>query len=208
MKKYIVTGLLIWLPLVVTVWVLKVVIDMADQTLLLLPEAFRTEAWLGVHIPGMGVLLSFLVVILTGVIAANIIGQRLVDVWQEILHRIPIVRSIYSSVKQVSDTLFSSGGQAFHKALLVEWPHRDMWTICFLTGEPGEDISIHLQGEHVNVYVPSTPNPTGGYFVMVPRKDIIELDMSVDTALKYVISMGVAGNNKQVKFGRSKQQEK
>jgi uncharacterized membrane protein len=208
MKKYIVTGLLIWLPLIVTVWVLKVIIDLGDQSLLLLPQTFRTESWLGVHIPGMGVVLSLLVVILTGMIAANIIGQRLVDVWHEILHRIPIVSSIYSSVKQVSDTLFSSGGQAFQRALLVEWPHRGMWTIGFLTGKPGEDVSVHLQGEHVNVYVPSTPNPTGGYFVIVPCKDIIELNMSVDTALKYVISMGVVGTNTQVKFGRSKQKEK
>jgi uncharacterized membrane protein len=208
MKKYIVTGLLIWFPLVITVWVLKVVIDLADQTLLLIPKELHTEAWLGIHVPGMGVVLSLAIVIITGVVAANIIGQRLVGLWQEILHRIPIVNSIYSSVKQVSDTLFSSGGQAFHKALLVEWPHRGMWTIGFLTGTPGEDISDHLQGEHINVYVPSTPNPTGGYFVIVPREDVIELDMSVDTALKYVISMGVVGNTKQVDYGHSKQQEK
>jgi uncharacterized membrane protein len=192
MKKYLITGLLIWIPLVITIWVLKLVVDMLDQTLLLLPQAFRTEIWLGFHIPGMGVLLTLLIVIMTGVVTANFVGQRLVHLWHQILHRIPVVSSIYSSVKQVSDTLFSSSGEAFRKALLVQWPHEGMWTIGFLTGAPGGDVSNHLQGDYVSVYVPTTPNPTSGFFVMMPRKDVIELDMSVDTALKYVISMGVA----------------
>jgi len=195
MKKYFITGLLIWIPLVITIWVLKLVVDMLDQTLLLLPQALRTESWLGIHIPGLGVLLTLLIVILTGVVTANFIGQRLVRFWNEILHRIPVVNSIYSSVKQVSDTLFSSSGEAFRKALLVQWPREGMWTIGFLTGAPGGDVTNHLQGDYVSVYVPTTPNPTGGYFVMMPRKDVIELDMSVDTALKYVISMGVASPN-------------
>ena len=192
MKKYLITGLLIWIPLVITVWVLKTVVDTLDQSLLLLPEALRTERWLGMHIPGMGVVLTLLIVLLTGTITANIVGQRLVHFWNEILHRIPVVSSIYSSVKQVSDTLFSSSGEAFRKALLVQWPREGMWTIAFLTGAPGGDVTNHLRGDFVSVYVPTTPNPTGGYFVMMQRKDVIELDMSVDTALKYVISMGVA----------------
>ncbi len=192
MKKYLITGLLIWIPLVITVWVLKTVVDTLDQTLLLLPQSLRTENWIGFHIPGMGVLLTLLIVLLTGTITANIVGQRLVHFWHEILHRIPVVSSIYSSVKQVSDTLFSSSGEAFRKALLVQWPREGMWTIAFLTGAPGGDVTKHLQGDYVSVYVPTTPNPTGGYFVMMARKDVIELDMSVDTALKYVISMGVA----------------
>ena len=195
MKKYFITGLLIWIPLVITIWVLKLVVDMLDQTLLLLPLVLRTESWLGIHIPGMGVLLTLLIVFLTGVVTANLIGQRLVHFWHEILHRIPVVSSIYSSVKQVSDTLFSSSGDAFRKALLVQWPREGMWTIAFLTGTPGGDVTRHLQGDYVSVYVPTTPNPTGGYFVMMPRQDVIELDMSVDTALKYVISMGVASPN-------------
>lgn len=195
MKKYLITGLLIWIPLVITIWVLKLVVDMLDQTLLLLPQALRTESWLGIHIPGMGVLLTVLIVIMTGVVTANFIGQRLVQFWNEILHRIPVVNSIYSSVKQVSDTLFSSSGEAFRKALLVQWPREGMWTIGFLTGAPGGDVTNHLPGDYVSVYVPTTPNPTGGYFVMMPRKDVIELNMSVDTALKYVISMGVASPN-------------
>ena len=195
MKKYFITGLLIWIPLVITIWVLKLVVDMLDQSLLLLPLALRTESWLGIHLPGMGVLLTLLIVFLTGAVTANLIGQRLVHFWHEILHRIPVVSSIYSSVKQVSDTLFSSSGEAFRKALLVQWPRDGMWTIAFLTGAPGGDVTNHLRGDYVSVYVPTTPNPTGGYFVMMLRKDVIELDMSVDTALKYVISMGVASPN-------------
>jgi uncharacterized membrane protein len=202
MKKYLITGLLIWIPLVITLWVLKLVVDTLDQSLLLLPPGLRTEAWLGFHMPGMGVLLTLLIVLLTGVVTANFVGQRLVHLWHEILHRIPVVSSIYSSVKQVSDTLFSSSGEAFRKALLVQWPREGMWTIGFLTGAPGGDVAQRLQGDYVSVYVPTTPNPTGGYFVMLQRKDVIELDMSVDTALKYVISMGVAapnGNGKRKK---------
>jgi uncharacterized membrane protein len=195
MKKYFITGLLIWIPLVITIWVLKLVVDMLDQTLLLLPPGLRTESWLGFHMPGMGVLLTLLIVLLSGVVTANLIGQRLVHFWHESLHRIPVVSSIYSSVKQVSDTLFSSSGEAFRKALLVQWPREGMWTIAFLTGVPGGDVTRYLRGDYVSVYVPTTPNPTGGYFVMMLRKDVIELDMSVDKALKYVISMGVASPN-------------
>jgi uncharacterized membrane protein len=191
MKKYLITGLLIWIPLVITLWVLKLIVDALDQTLLLLPREFQTENWLGLHVPGMGVVMTLVIVFVTGLATTNLIGARLVLFWHEILHRIPVVNSIYSSVKQISDTLFSSNGQAFRKALLVRWPHREMWTIAFLTGKPGGDIVNHLQGDYVSVYVPTTPNPTGGYFVVVARQDVIELDMSVDEALKYVISMGV-----------------
>ncbi len=191
MKKYLITGLLIWIPLVITIWVLKLVVDTLDQTLLLLPPQLRTENWLGVHVPGLGVLLTVVIVFVTGVFAANIIGERLVRIWNEILHRIPFVSSIYSSVKQVSDTLFSSSGEAFRKALLVQWPREGMWTIAFLTGTPGGEVAERLKGDYLSVYVPTTPNPTGGYFVIVARKDVIELDLSVDQALKYIISMGV-----------------
>jgi uncharacterized membrane protein len=190
-KKYFITGLLIWIPLVITIWVLKLVVDTLDQSLLLLPEQWRTEGFLGVHIPGLGVILTLVIVFVTGVLATNFLGARLVHLWHAILHRIPVVNSIYSSVKQISDTLFSSSGQAFRKALLIEWPRPGMWTIAFLTGTPGGDVANHLEGDYVSVYVPTTPNPTGGYFVMLPRKDVIELDMTVDEALKYIISMGV-----------------
>jgi len=190
-KKYLITGLLIWIPIVITIWVLKFVVDTLDQTLRLLPAEFRTEAWLGIHIPGMGVIMTLVIVFLTGLFATNLIGARLVRLWHYLLHRIPVVSSVYSSVKQISDTLFSSSGQAFRKALLVQWPREGMWTIAFLTGTPGGDVVNHLQGEFVSLYVPTTPNPTGGYFVMVRRDQTIELDMSVDEALKYIVSMGV-----------------
>ena len=191
MKKYLITGLLIWIPLVITLWVLKLVVDVLDQTLLLLPPEFRTENWLGLHVPGMGAVMTLVIVFLTGLFATNLLGARLVHWWHVVLHRIPVVNSIYSSVKQISDTLFSSSGQAFRKTLLVHWPHDGMWTIAFLTGVPGGDLANHLKGDYVSVYVPTTPNPTGGYFVVVARQDVIELDMSVDEALKYIISMGV-----------------
>lgn len=190
-RKYIITGLLIWIPLVITLWVLKLIVETLDQTLLLLPVQWRTESFLGVHIPGLGVILTLVIVFVTGVFATNFFGARLVHLWHEILHRIPVVNSIYSSVKQISDTLFSSSGQAFRKALLVQWPREGMWTIAFLTGVPGGDVVRHLTGDYVSVYVPTTPNPTGGYFVMLARQDVIELDMTVDEALKYIISMGV-----------------
>ena len=190
-RRYFITGLLVWVPIVITVWVLSVLVGTMDQTLLLLPSAFRPESWLGVYVPGMGALLTLFVVFLTGLFAANIIGQRLVRYWERAMARIPVVNSIYNGVKQVSDTVLSPTGQAFRKTLLVQWPSPGMWTIAFLTGTPGGDVANHLQGEYISIYVPTTPNPTGGYFVMVPRSAVVELDMSVDEALKYIISMGV-----------------
>ena len=191
MKKYLLTGLLIWVPLIITVWVLSVLVGTLDQSLLLLPDAWQPRAWLGFNIPGLGVLLTLAVVLLTGMLAANIIGQRLVQVWESLLSRIPIVKSLYSSVKQVSDTIFSSSGLAFRKALLVQYPRQGSWTIAFLTGQPGGDVANYLTGEYVSVYIPTTPNPTSGFFLMMPKADVIELDMNVDEALKYIISMGV-----------------
>ena len=191
LRRYFITGLLVWVPIVITVWVLSVLVGTMDQTLLLLPSAFRPDRWLGFHVPGIGALLTLLVIFLTGVFAANILGQRLVRYWERAMARIPVVNSIYNGVKQVSDTLFSPTGQAFRKALLVQWPSPGMWTIAFLTGKPGGDVVNHLEGDYVSVYVPTTPNPTGGYFVMVPRSAVVELDMTVDEALKYIISMGV-----------------
>jgi uncharacterized membrane protein len=190
-KKYLITGLLIWIPLVITLWVLKIIFDALDQSLLLLPDDWRTEAWLGVHGPGLGAILTIAIVLTTGVLAGNFFGAQLLQLWNDVLARIPVVNSIYSSVKQISDTLFSSSGQAFRQALLVEWPHAGMWTIGFLTGTPGGDVARHVPPGCVSVYVPTTPNPTGGYFVIVPRASVIELEMSVDQALKYIISMGV-----------------
>lgn len=188
MKKYLITGLLVWIPLVITVWVITALISWMDQ---LLPVGVRPEDLFGRRIPGLGILVVFVLLLVTGLLVSNILGQKLLRVWEGILTRIPVVNSIYGGVKQVSDTLLSPTGQAFRKPLLVQWPYPGMWTIAFQTGTPGGDVVNHLQGEHVSVYVPTTPNPTGGYFVMVPRASVIELQMTVDEALKYVISMGV-----------------
>ena len=191
MRKYFVTGLLILVPLAITIWVLNLIISTMDQSLLLLPERWRPEAVIGFHIPGLGTILTLLFIFLTGLATRNFIGKRIVWAWEGLLTRIPVVRSIYSSVKQVSDTLFSSSGNAFRKALLVQYPRQGSWTIAFLTGVPGGDVRNHLQGDYVSIYIPTTPNPTSGFFLMVPRADTIELDMNVDEALKYIVSMGV-----------------
>jgi uncharacterized membrane protein len=191
MKRYLIAGLLVWVPLGITIWVISFLVSTLDQTLLLVPAPLRPEALVGFHIPGLGVLLSFLILLATGVIAANFFGQRLIRLWESALGRIPVVKSIYSSVKQVSDTVLSDQGTAFRKALLVEFPRPGCWTIAFMTGAPADAVVDHLPGDHVSVYVPTTPNPTGGYFVMLPKSSVRELDMSVDDALKYIISMGV-----------------
>lgn len=197
-RKWLLAGLLVLVPLIITLWVLDWVVGTLDQTLRILPEAWQPERWLGMHIPGLGVVFAVMVVLLIGAMASNFIGHRLVGWWHALLHRIPVVRSIYSGVKQVSDTLFSEKGNAFRQAVLVQWPHPGMWSIGFLTGAPVGDVMDRLQtqpgfegAEFLSVYVPTTPNPTGGYFVLVPKRDCQALSMSVDEALTYVISMGV-----------------
>lgn len=190
-KRYFLTGLLIWVPLVITAWVLSTIINTLDQSLQLLPEALHPKNLFGFSIPGAGALLTLVMILLTGLLAANFIGQKLVGWWDKLLSRIPVVNSVYKAVKQVSDTLFAPNGNAFRKALLVQYPREGAWTIAFLTGTPGGDIRNHLHGEFVSVYVPTTPNPTSGFFLMMPKADVVELDMSVDEALKYIISMGV-----------------
>ena len=191
-KRYFLTGLLIWVPLVITFWVLSLIIDTLDQSLRLLPNAVHPKNMLGFALPGVGALLTLAMIFLTGLLATNFIGQKLVDWWDKLLSRIPVVNSLYKAIKQVSDTLLAPNGNAFRKALLIEYPRRDAWTIAFLTGgPPGGDIGNHLRGEFVSVYVPTTPNPTSGFFLMLPRADVVELEMSVDEALKYIISMGV-----------------
>jgi len=197
LRRYLIAGLLVWVPLGITIWVLAFLINTLDQTLLLLPESLRPEHVFGFRIPGLGVVLSFAILLVTGVIAANFFGQRLIRTWEGLLGRIPFVKSIYSSVKQVSDTVLSDQGTAFRKALLVEFPRSGCWTIAFLTGTPADAVADHLRGDFVSIYVPTTPNPTGGYFVMVPRESVRELDMSVDEALKYIISMGVVAPHRR-----------
>ena len=192
LRKWLLAGLLVIVPVAITLAVLRWVIDTLDQTLLILPHAWHPDQVFGVHIPGFGVLLTLAILLIVGAVTSNFVGRKLVHLGDRIVSRIPVVRSLYSSVKQVSDTLFSPSGNAFRTAVLVQWPRPDVWTIAFVTGSPGGDVTNYLRGdEFVSVYVPTTPNPTGGYFVMLRKSDCIELKMSVDEALKYVVSMGV-----------------
>jgi uncharacterized membrane protein len=191
MRKYFITGLLVLVPLAITLWVLNLIVGTLDQSLLLLPEKWRPESLIGFGLPGFGTILTLLIIFITGLITRNFLGNRLLLWWEMLLNHIPVVSSIYSSVKQVSDTLFSSSGNAFRKALLVQYPREGCWTIAFQTGIPGGDVPNHLHGDYVSVYVPTTPNPTSGFFLMLPREDTKELNMTVDEALKYIVSMGV-----------------
>ena len=186
-KKYFITGLLIWVPLVITVWVLGLLVATLEG---FVPGFLSSESLFGVDIPGFRFVLVVAVVLLTGIFAANLIGRTMVDQWEALLGRIPLVRSIYNSVKQVSDTVLAPNGQAFRRAVLVQYPRAGAWTIAFVTGTPGGEVA-QLPGEHISVYVPTTPNPTSGFFLMVPRTEAIDLQMSVDAALKYIVSMGV-----------------
>lgn len=191
LRKWLFSGLLVIVPLVITLGVLNWIIGTLDQTLWLLPEEW--QKWLFDHrVRGLGVLLTLAILLVVGAVASNFVGKRLLGWGDAVVRRIPVVRSIYSSVKQVSDTLFSENGNAFRTAVLVQWPRDGVWTIAFVTGTPGSDVLAHMGGgDYLGVYVPTTPNPTGGYFVMLKRSDCIELKMSVDDALKYIVSMGV-----------------
>lgn len=191
LKSYLIAGLLVWVPLVITLWVLNLLVGMLDQTLQLVPRSFLTESWLGIHVPGLGVILTVVVVLLTGMLVTNILGQRLVKIWEGVLARIPVVNTIYHSVKQVSDTLFSGKGHAFRKVLLVRYPHPEAWSLAFQTNVPAE-VMAHLPEEHVAVFIPTTPSPVNGFYFYVRRSDTIEVNMSVDAAFKYIVSMGVA----------------
>ena len=199
MKKYLLAGLLVWLPLAVTIWVLHAALGLLDglfafllsASQALLPDSAHATLEALKQVPGLGVIVMLLGLLLTGVFATNIVGQWWLRQGARLLNKIPIVKSIYSSVKQVSDTLFSSSGNAFREAVLVQYPRQGSWTIAFVTGRPGGEAGLHLRDDYLSLYVPTTPNPTSGFFLMVPRSDVIELSMSVDEALKYIISMGV-----------------
>jgi uncharacterized membrane protein len=190
-RKWLLAGLLVIVPVAITIWVLDWIVSTLDKTLLILPESWQPDRILGFHVPGFGVLLALAVLLVVGATTSNFLGRKLVDWWDLLLHRIPVVRSIYSGVKQVSDTLFSENGNAFRTAVLLQWPREGVWTIGFVTGTPGGDAVTYLPDDCLSVYVPTTPNPTGGYFVMLRKSDCIELKMSVDEAFKYVVSMGV-----------------
>ena len=195
LRRYFITGLLIWVPLGITVWVLNLLIGTLDQSLLLVPESLRPQAMLGLNIPGIGAILTLLVIFLTGVLAANIIGQRLIRFWESLLARIPVVKSIYYSVKQVSDTLFSGNGDAFRKVLLVRYPHPQAWSLAFQTNVPSV-VARQFDEEYVAVFIPTTPSPVNGFYFYVKKSETIELDMSVDDALKSIVSMGVVAPKK------------
>ncbi|QNA87691.1 DUF502 domain-containing protein [Massilia sp. Dwa41.01b] len=191
MRKYFLTGLLILVPLAITAWVLNLVIGTLDQSLLLVPVRWRPATLVGFNIPGIGAILTIAIVFLTGLLTNNLVGGYVVRLGERLLKRIPVVSSLYGSVKQVSDTLFSSSGNAFRQAVLIPYPHADSYTIAFVTGAPGGDVKNHLVGDYLSVYVPTTPNPTSGFFLMMERSKVVELDMTVDAALKYIVSMGV-----------------
>ncbi|QBE67207.1 DUF502 domain-containing protein [Pseudoduganella lutea] len=191
MRKCFLTGLLVLVPLAITAWVLNIIIGTLDQSLLFVPERWQPRTLVGFDIPGFGAILTILIVFVVGLLANNLIGNYVLRLWEKLLHRIPVVSSLYGSVKQVSDTLFSSSGNAFRKAVLIPYPHANSYTIGFLTGAPGGDVKNHLVGDYVSVYVPTTPNPTSGFFLMMARENVVELDMTVDAALKYIVSMGV-----------------
>ena len=191
LRRWLLTGLLVIVPGVITAGVLNWVVSTLDQTLQILPFDWQPDKLLGVHIPGFGVLLTLGILLAVGALASNFMGRKLVEWGDRLVSRIPVVRSIYSSVKQVSDTLFSESGNAFRTAVLVQWPREGVWTVAFVTGAPTGEVAAYLRDEFVSVYVPTTPNPTGGYFVMMRKSDCIELDMSIDAALKYIVSMGV-----------------
>ena len=191
LRKWLFTGLLVIVPGVITAWVLNWIVGTLDQTLAILPENWHPDTLLGIHVPGFGVVLTLLILLTVGAATSNFAGRKIVQWGDAVVHRIPVVRSIYSSVKQVSDTLFSESGNAFRTAVLVQWPREGVWTVGFITGTPSGEVVAYLRDEYVSVYVPTTPNPTGGYFVMVRKSECIELEMSIDVALKYIVSMGV-----------------
>lgn len=205
LRKWLIAGLLVIVPLVITLGVLNWVIGTLDQTLAILPEAWQPDRLLGVHIPGFGVILTLLILLLVGGITSNFIGRKLVGWGDALVRRIPVVRSIYSSVKQVSDTVFSDSGNAFRTAVLVQWPREGVWTVAFVTGQPSGEVAALLRDDYLSVFVPTTPNPTGGYFVLVRRSECIELEMSVDAALKYIVSMGVVAPPDLAAIEESKQ---
>lgn len=191
LRKYIIAGLLVWLPFAATVVIVKLVIDLLDQTILLLPPEWQPATVLGFSVPGFGVILAISILLITGMLAANLFGRRLVSFWEAILNRIPLVNTIYSSVKQISTTLFDSKGKSFRKVIMMQYPRKGLWSIGFLSNESVSTDIEGLEEDLVAVFVPTTPNPTSGFIIMVPRNDITELNMSVEEAFKFIISMGV-----------------
>jgi uncharacterized membrane protein len=190
-RRYFIAGLLVWVPIWVTLLVIGFVANLLDKTLTLLPAAYQPQHLIGYNIPGLGIVFTLLLVLITGILVTNFFGNRFVIIGEAILAKIPFVSPIYSSVKQILTTIFSSDGKSFKKVLLVEYPRRDMWTLAFQTGNGFQEVEQRLGQPMVSIFIPTTPNPTGGFWLLVPKKDVIELDMSVDSALKTIISLGI-----------------
>ncbi len=195
LRRYLVAGLLVWAPLLITWWVVVTLVRLMDQTLLLLPPDFRPDAVLPFHVPGLGIILALVVLLVTGLIAANILGRKLVGLWESILDRIPLVSSVYSAVKQLLHTFLSSSSKSFRKVLLVEYPSQGLWTLAFLAGEPVGEVQARTAKDMLTVYVPTAPNPTSGYVIFVARDEVVELDMSVEDAMRMIISLGMVVPN-------------
>lgn len=202
LRHYLIAGLLVWLPILVTVLIIKFLVDLMDTTLLLLPSAIQPETLLGFRIPGLGVVLSGVVLLSTGMVVTNLLGRNMVSLWERLLMRIPLVRPIYSATKQLSETLLSGSGKSFRKVVLVEYPRPGLWTLAFLTGDGVGEVIEKTWRDLVNIFVPTTPNPTSGFFLMVPSKDLIELNMSVDAGIKLILSAGAVGpDDKKLEAG-------
>ena len=191
LRKYLVTGLLVWIPITVTFLVLRFLVRLVDQTLLLIPRPFRPETLLGVNVPGLGVLLSFIILLVTGVLIANLLGRRIVTSWERQLGRVPLVGSIYRGTKQLAETVLSPDSKSFRSVVLIRWPHRDSRAIAFVTGSSLGEVQEKTAEEMVCVFLPTTPNPTSGFILMVPRNELVELEMTIDEALRMVVSLGV-----------------
>ncbi len=191
LRRYLIAGLLIWIPIGITLFVLNLVIGLMDRTLLLLPPVYRPENLLGIHIPGLGIVLSILVLLVTGMLVANFLGKQLVSFSERVLNRIPLVRSIYSASKNFAEVLFTNTSQAFKKVLLIEYPRKGVYSLCFQTSTELAEIQERTTDDIICVFVPTTPNPTSGFIIMIPIEDTIELDMDVESALKMIVSLGV-----------------
>lgn len=191
MRKYLIAGLLVWMPLGITFLVIRAIVGFLDQTLLLLPKAYQPDNLLGIHIPGLGVLLAVVLVLATGMIVANLLGRRLVNAWESLLSRIPLVRTLYAGIKQILEAVLATDGQSFRRVLLVEYPRKGVWSLAFMTSDQLGEVQEKTRSEVMSVFIPTTPNPTSGFVLMLPKEDVIELDMSVEQGLKMIISMGV-----------------
>jgi len=190
-QKYLIAGLLVWLPIVVTVLLFRFLISLMDQTLILLPPQIRPESLLGFSLPGLGVILTLLVLLVTGIFAANIVGKTMVGIGERALKRIPVVRSVYSAAKNFSELVFSETGQSFKKVLLIEYPRQGIYSLAFQTSTALGEVQKKTGSDVVCTFVPTTPNPTSGYIIILPKEDVIEMDMSVDEAFKMIVSLGV-----------------